>query len=79
MAKNAVEQETQPELLRTETLADEGADGAGCSQALAGAVPDVPYIRPELPDFIGRMRAIFGDKVMEVTGAELIREDRDRY
>lgn len=33
--------------------------------------------RPPLPDFLGRMRANFGDKVLEVSGAELISQDRE--
>ena len=33
--------------------------------------------RPPLPDFLGRMKEIFGDKVLKVTGAEIISEDRD--
>jgi antitoxin (DNA-binding transcriptional repressor) of toxin-antitoxin stability system len=30
-----------------------------------------------LPDFLGRMKEIFGDKVLTVTGAQIISEDRD--
>jgi antitoxin (DNA-binding transcriptional repressor) of toxin-antitoxin stability system len=33
--------------------------------------------RPPLPDFLGRMKEIFGDKVLKVTGAQIISEDRD--
>jgi len=33
----------------------------------------------ELPDFAGRLREIYGDKVLAVSGAELISKDRDRY
>ncbi|MGB8774978.1 MAG: hypothetical protein WCC78_12600 [Terriglobales bacterium] len=33
----------------------------------------------ELPDFMGRLRKIYGDKVLAVSGAELISKDRDRY
>jgi hypothetical protein len=33
--------------------------------------------RPPLPDFLGQMREVFGDKVLKVTGAEIISEDRD--
>ena len=33
--------------------------------------------RPPLPDFLGRMKEIFGDRVLTVTGAEIISEDRD--
>jgi antitoxin (DNA-binding transcriptional repressor) of toxin-antitoxin stability system len=36
-----------------------------------------PMHRPPLPDFLGQMREIFGDKVLKVTGAEIISEDRD--
>lgn len=32
----------------------------------------------ELPDFMGRLRKIYGDKVLAVSGAELISKDRDR-
>jgi antitoxin (DNA-binding transcriptional repressor) of toxin-antitoxin stability system len=35
--------------------------------------------RPALPDFMAQLRAIYGDKVSEVTGAEIVRMDRDRY
>jgi antitoxin (DNA-binding transcriptional repressor) of toxin-antitoxin stability system len=35
--------------------------------------------RPPLPDFLGRLKEIYGDKVLEVSGAELISADRDRY
>ncbi len=34
-------------------------------------VPVRPKVRP-LPDFAGRARKIFGNKVMAVTGAELV-------
>ena len=32
----------------------------------------------ELPDFAARRKRIFGNKVLKVSGAELIRWDRDR-
>ena len=36
--------------------------------------------RPPLPDFLARMRANYGDKVLEVSGADLISADReDRF
>ena len=34
--------------------------------------------RIKMPDFMGRMRAIYGDTIFQVSGADLIREDRDR-
>jgi antitoxin (DNA-binding transcriptional repressor) of toxin-antitoxin stability system len=36
-----------------------------------------PMERPPLPDYLGRMKEIFGDKVLKVTGAQIISEDRD--
>ena len=33
--------------------------------------------RPPLPDFLGRLKEIYGDKVFEVSGAELISADRE--
>ena len=31
-----------------------------------------------LPDFMGRLRKIYGDKVLEIPGSEIVREGRDR-
>lgn len=43
------------------------------------SAPDYEPGTAPLPDFMGRLREIFGERVLPVTGAELIREDRDRY
>ena len=48
-------------------------------QVIARLVPEKEQETPKMPDFRGRMRAIFGDKVLAVSGAELVRQDRDRY
>ena len=40
--------------------------------------PDTPDQPVKIPDFLGRMKKISGDKILKVTGAELIRWDRDR-
>jgi antitoxin (DNA-binding transcriptional repressor) of toxin-antitoxin stability system len=45
-------------------------------KVIARLTPE-PAERPPLPDFLGQMREIFGDKVMAVTGAQIISEDRD--
>jgi antitoxin (DNA-binding transcriptional repressor) of toxin-antitoxin stability system len=34
--------------------------------------------RVEFPDFMARLKRIYGDKVLKVTGAEVVRWDRDR-
>jgi antitoxin (DNA-binding transcriptional repressor) of toxin-antitoxin stability system len=48
------------------------------NKVIARLVP-VSEKRPEMPDFMGRMRAMFGDKVFEPSNAELIAEDRERF
>ncbi|MGA2047825.1 MAG: hypothetical protein ABSG96_09030 [Terracidiphilus sp.] len=45
-------------------------------RVIARLTPE-PTDRPPLPDFLGQMKEIFGDRVMNVTGAQIIREDRD--
>jgi antitoxin (DNA-binding transcriptional repressor) of toxin-antitoxin stability system len=37
-----------------------------------------PQKKVEFPDFMARLKKIYGDKVLKVSGAELIRRDRDR-
>ncbi len=48
------------------------------NRVIARLVP-ATTTRPEMPDFMGRMRAMFGDKIFEPSNAELIAEDRDRF
>ena len=45
-------------------------------KVIARLTPE-PIDRRPLPDFLGQMKEIFGDKVLKVTGAEIISEDRD--
>jgi len=45
-------------------------------RVIARLTPE-PSERPEMPDFLGQMRANFGDRVLAVTGAEIISADRD--
>lgn len=49
------------------------------NKVIARLSPEEDDKRPEMPDFLGRMREIFGDRVLEPTNAELIAEDRDRF
>ena len=48
-------------------------------RVIARLVPESAGAAKEMPDFPARMRSIFGDKVLAVTGADLISADRDRY
>ncbi|MGD0831100.1 MAG: hypothetical protein ABR907_09170 [Terracidiphilus sp.] len=36
-----------------------------------------PAGKPQLPDFLSRLKEIYGDQVCEVSGAELISADRE--
>jgi len=31
------------------------------------------------PDFLARLRNIYGDRTLEVSGAQLLKQERDRY
>lgn len=48
-------------------------------QVIARLVPENGKAPAKMPDFLGRMRAIYGDKVFQISGAELIAKDRNRY
>jgi len=45
-------------------------------KVIARLTPE-PMEKPKMPDFEARMRANFGDKVLKVSGAELISADRE--
>jgi antitoxin (DNA-binding transcriptional repressor) of toxin-antitoxin stability system len=48
-------------------------------RVIARLVPEREEVAKKLPDFEARVRKIYGDKVLAVSGAELIAWDRDRY
>jgi hypothetical protein len=41
--------------------------------------PGKPPDAARVQDFLDRLRTIFGEKVLPLSGAELIAKDRDRY
>jgi antitoxin (DNA-binding transcriptional repressor) of toxin-antitoxin stability system len=45
---------------------------------IARLVPEGPEATTHLPDFMARLRTIYGDKVLAVSGAELLASDRSR-
>jgi len=47
-------------------------------QVIARLVPE-PSARATMPDFVGRLRAIYGKETLKISGAELIEQDRNRY
>jgi antitoxin (DNA-binding transcriptional repressor) of toxin-antitoxin stability system len=48
------------------------------NQVIGTLTPANIPARVEFPDFMGRLKKIYGNKVLKVSGAELIRRDRDR-
>jgi antitoxin (DNA-binding transcriptional repressor) of toxin-antitoxin stability system len=46
-------------------------------RVIARLIPDGPEIIRPTPDFMARLRSIYGEKALAVTGAELISSDRD--
>ena len=48
-------------------------------QVIARLVPESARAGVQTPDFLERLRSIYGEKTLRVTGAELIAQDRSRY
>lgn len=48
-------------------------------RVVARLIPESAGPAAELPDFLKRLHATYGDKILPVTGADLIAEDRSRY
>ena len=48
-------------------------------RVIARLVPENGVVSKKMPDFEARIRRIYGDKVLAVSGADLISADRDRY
>jgi antitoxin (DNA-binding transcriptional repressor) of toxin-antitoxin stability system len=46
-------------------------------RVIARLLPPEPTVPVEMPDFLGRMKKIFGKKRMKVSGAKLIALDRE--
>jgi antitoxin (DNA-binding transcriptional repressor) of toxin-antitoxin stability system len=50
-----------------------------CKRVIGRLTPVIPEAKPKLPDFLGRMRKIYGNRVFKPSNAELIARERDRY
>ena len=48
-------------------------------RVIARLVPESQEVPKKMPDFEARVRKIYGDKVLAVSGADLISWDRNRY
>jgi antitoxin (DNA-binding transcriptional repressor) of toxin-antitoxin stability system len=48
-------------------------------RVIARLLPSRPAIPSRRPDFLARLKRIYGDRRMKVSGAELISRERGRY
>ena len=49
------------------------------NRVIARLVPEREEKTIEIPDFMARLKKIYGSRMMKVSGAELIARDRDRF
>jgi antitoxin (DNA-binding transcriptional repressor) of toxin-antitoxin stability system len=47
-------------------------------RVIARLIPENVGATAQMPDFLARLRSIYGDKMLRVSGAELIGQDRGR-
>jgi antitoxin (DNA-binding transcriptional repressor) of toxin-antitoxin stability system len=47
-------------------------------RVIARLIPEDVRPTAQMPDFMERLRSVYGDKMLRVSGAELIAQDRDR-
>jgi antitoxin (DNA-binding transcriptional repressor) of toxin-antitoxin stability system len=47
-------------------------------RVIARLIPENVRATAQMPDFLERLRSIYGDKMLRVSGAELIGQDRGR-
>jgi len=48
-------------------------------RVIARLLPERPQVRKSSPDFVRMLQEIYGDKVNQVSGAELVAEQRGRH
>jgi antitoxin (DNA-binding transcriptional repressor) of toxin-antitoxin stability system len=48
-------------------------------RVIARLIPESDEPPTKLPDFLKRLRATYGDKILSPSGADLVAEDRSRY
>jgi len=82
-------EEIGSDIPRLEALLDRGEEIQITRKdaAIGRIVPEKPAIwnkleqsmYPPLPDFMARLKAIYGDRIPEPKSADIVRTDRDRY
>ena len=48
-------------------------------RVIARLVPSKPAVPSQCPDFLARLKKIYGNKLLKVSGAELVSRERGRY
>ena len=48
-------------------------------RVIARLTPERAQTPAEMPDFLGRLHAIYGEKILPTSGADLVAADRSRY
>jgi antitoxin (DNA-binding transcriptional repressor) of toxin-antitoxin stability system len=48
-------------------------------RVIARLVPASPAVPEKRPDFLARLRAIYGRKILKTSGAELLSKERERF
>ncbi len=48
-------------------------------RVIARLTPESVNGASALPDFLGRLRTIYGEKILATSGADLVAKDRSRY
>ena len=64
---------------KIERLLHQGEEITKRRRVIARLVPETTQPPPKLPDFRGRVRTIYGDRVLPVSGADLLGKDRSGY
>lgn len=49
------------------------------NRVVATLAPPAPPAKVKMPDFMGRLKKIYGDRVMKVTWAEFLADRKGRY
>lgn len=69
------------EFPRVERLLREGQEVQVTKRrrVIARLVPEPARAQPPMPDFMARLRKLYGNKILKVSGAELLAEERERF
>jgi len=66
---------------RIETLLEDGEEIqiTRRRRVIARLCPVSPMPQPRRPNFLARLKKIYGNRILKVSGAELLAKERDRF